>query len=197
VERSLAHARQLITATARVDSRLSWAMGRVTLGSALAANGQLELAAESFSEVLAGAQDRTGVRFWVLGTLAGLGDVRLQQRDFAAARAIADDILERTKDIAATIGKAQAYLLLARISLRSDPGWSPERVERWLADAANQAAQTGYRMFEPDVLECRAELAAACGDAAGRVARLREALGTYTDVGADGHVARVSRLLAT
>jgi class 3 adenylate cyclase len=196
-EASLAHARQLLVATARVDSRLSWAMGRVTLGSALAANGQLELAAESFSEVLLGAQDRTGVRFWVLGTLAGLGDVRLQQRDFAAARAIADDILERTKDIAATIGKAQAYLLLARISLRSDPGWSPERVERWLADAANQAAQTGYRMFEPDVLECRAELAAACGDAAGRVARLREALGTYTDVGADGHVARVSRLLAT
>jgi len=189
---AVANARRLMAATERVDSILSWALGRMNLGWALAMNDDWNHAAEAFSDVLSSARERGVARFWVLGTLTGLGEVRLRQRDFAAARAIAEDILARTKDIPATLAKGQAYLLLARVALRGDAGWSAECIETWLADAESQARQTGHAMLLPDILECRAELAAAQGEGDRRVVCLREALRLYTSVGADGHAARVT-----
>jgi hypothetical protein len=194
---AVAHARQLVTATERVDSLVSRSLGRMTLGFALEQHGELDHAADALSEVLASAEERGIARFWVFGALAGLGDVRLRQRDFAAARAIAEDILVRTKDIPATLARTQSYLVLARCDLRSGPDWSAERIEDWLSEAGRQARLTGHMMLEPDILECRAELAAARGDDAGRVAYLRESLRLYTSVGAEGHAVRVGRSLAT
>ena len=192
---AVAHARQLVAATERVDSLVSRSLGRMTLGYALEQDGELDHAADALCEVLASAEERGIARFWVFGTLAGLGDVRLRQRDFAAARAIAEDILVRTKDIPATLAKTQSYLLLARCDLRSGPDWSAERIEEWLSEAERQARRTGHVMLEPDILECRAELAAARGDDAGRVAHLREALRLYTAAGAEGHAERLTRIL--
>jgi tetratricopeptide (TPR) repeat protein len=190
---ALASARELVAATGRVENLMVWAIGRTTLGWALTLSGEWDVAAEAFLEV-SSAQERGIARNLVVANLSGLAEVRLGQRDFAATRALAEDILGRTKDVPATLGKAQAYLLLARAALRSGSG-STERIEAWLVEAESQAQRTGYVLVHPDILECRAELAAARGEEDRRLAYLREALRLYTSAGADGHAARLTRSL--
>ncbi len=88
-----------------------------------------------------------------------------------------------------------ARLALARAWLAVDGPAAREDVEACLARASEWVDESGARAFDPQILEVRAELAAALGDQASRERELREAHRLFTEMGATGHAERVGREL--
>ncbi len=88
-----------------------------------------------------------------------------------------------------------ARLALARALLAVEGPAACKDVEACLARASEWVDESGARAFEPQILEVRAELAAALGDQASCERHLREAHRLYTEMGATGHAERVGREL--
>jgi hypothetical protein len=69
-------------------------------------------------------------------------------------------------------------------------------VEDHLAQAESRArAEGGPHIVLPEIFEARAELASALGESDERQRHLREAHRLYAEMGADGHAARLARVL--
>jgi hypothetical protein len=120
---------------------------------------------------------------------------QLARGDVAGARQTAEQAVALATARGHLLYAADAHVVLAR-ALVHTPGVDPSAVEAALAGAEALLHRTGYMMLRPQVLEVRAKLAYARGDEPGRTAHLREALRLYTEMGADGHAARLARELA-
>jgi hypothetical protein len=70
-------------------------------------------------------------------------------------------------------------------------------VEAILSEVEQLIAETGARIYLPDVHLARAELARVAGDEVARQRELREAHRLFTEMGATGHAARLAKELGS
>jgi ATP/maltotriose-dependent transcriptional regulator MalT len=112
------------------------------------------------------------------------------------------DRAEQEAQIGATSSQAQGSRcdeIRARIALahtqflRGDPP-SLERAEQALRRSQELIEETGARAYQPEVHECRAQLARLRGDAAAAEREIEEARRLYAEMGATVQVERLSQL---
>ena len=87
--------------------------------------------------------------------------------------------------------EAQAHGVRAAALLARDGGGGVEEAREAIARASELVETTGARTLAPGLLEIKALLAEAEGDASARTAFLEQAATTYEDIGAAPHAARV------
>ncbi len=120
-----------------------------------------------------------------------LADALLLAGDPSAAAAAAGEAIALFGDSEwSTV--AHAHGVLARALLRRDGAAAIEPAEAALAKAAASVERAGGGALAPALSEWRAELACVLGDTALRDELLREARRGYEEIGAAGHVARLT-----
>jgi tetratricopeptide (TPR) repeat protein len=189
---ALAHAHQSVENAERGGAPVGLSNAYRALGRAYLVNEQLEEARAALEHALALAPGARAQNATALSNLAeacaGLGDTARARE--AAAEAIA---IAKREDVRLPF----IPLSLARV-LRSADGLAAERqIEAALESALQLVAETGARVFEPQVHEERAGLARLRGDEATRERELCEARRLYSEMGATGHVQRLSRELGS
>jgi hypothetical protein len=87
----------------------------------------------------------------------------------------------------------RAHLAFARIQFRRPGAAALARAEQSLARAQELIAQTGARALQPDVHECRAQMAALGTDAPAAQQEIEAARRLYAEMGATAQVARLAK----
>jgi hypothetical protein len=173
------------------------------LGVAQLIHADWQDAAMSFGEALAVARKHTGLeREGEL--LAELSRAQLGQGNAGLARATAEEAIAWSQRQGALHFECQGQLALAR-ALLADPGRSAAgSIEACLDHALELVRKSDASVFEPQILEERARLAALCGDGgdggesgeSGAASEgLRRAHAAYAEIGATGHSERLAREL--
>ncbi len=180
---------------ARADER-SFHFDRVQKRFALA---ELLLLAGRDDEVLAPVCEaiaiarETSASLSVMPSLEALQARALLLRgDVSGAERVAAEITPPTT----WFGSLGVRLLRARLGIARDARGECSEIESSLDEVARDIAAAGLHAYAPEVHEIRADLARALGDEAGRERILRDAHRLYADMGAEGHAARIARLLA-
>jgi hypothetical protein len=88
-----------------------------------------------------------------------------------------------------------AHLALAEALTAEQGAKARLAAEQALGRAADLVAETGARVYEPQIAEGRARLARSCGEAGASERHLRDAHRLYSEIGAGGHARRVAALL--
>jgi adenylate cyclase len=129
--------------------------------------------------------------------LANLAAAHLGAGRTQRAEEIARQALGMGRERGARFSELAALLVGARVLLASGDAGRADEIGATLVQAAGLVADTGFRVFEPQILEARAELAGLRGDGAARQRELREAQRLYAEIGAAGHVQRLARVLGS
>ncbi len=167
-----------------------------SMGVAQLIHGEWRDAATSIGEALAIARQHTGLEregeF-----LAELSRAQLGFGDTELARTTAEEAIACSQRQGSAYFECEGQLALAR-TLRADPGHSAARsIEACLDRALELVRESDARVFEPQILEERARLAALCGDAGAASKGLQQAHTVYKEIGATGHTERLARELAS
>ncbi len=125
-----------------------------------------------------------------------LAEALLLSGDLDAAIATTEEAIALCRRSLRANLEAHAHGVLARALLRRDGAATRASAEAELAEAGALIERTGARLLAPALLEWRAELATTLGDTAARVRLLHEARQEYVEIGASGHVARLTTELA-
>jgi class 3 adenylate cyclase/tetratricopeptide (TPR) repeat protein len=165
-----------------------------SLGVAQLIHADWQDAATSLGEALAVARKHTGLeREGEL--LAELSRAQLGHGNTGLARATAEESIACSQRRGAAHFECQGQLALAR-ALRADPGRSAaDSIEACLDRALELVRESDARVFEPQITEERARLAALCGGGGAASEGLQRAHAAYTEIGATGHAERLAREL--
>jgi ATP/maltotriose-dependent transcriptional regulator MalT len=164
------------------------------LGTAQLIHAEWHDAAKSIGEALAVAREHTG-RQLEGELLAELSRAQLGHGDTGQARATAEEAIAWSQRQGAFHFECQGQLALAR-ALRADPGQSAApSIEACLERALELVRKSDAHVFEPQIIEERARLAALCGDGGAAPEGLQQAHAAYAKIGATGHTERLAREL--
>jgi class 3 adenylate cyclase/tetratricopeptide (TPR) repeat protein len=175
-----------------MGSPFSQAIASRVLGATKLLTGQPKEALEAFQyslDLLRSSQ--TGFEQEAT-VLANLSSAHLELGDAREARRMAEEAIELA------VGRGQRHSeMLGQIALASSLSAADGRETRRGAEAALDRAstlieETGAQVYVPQIEEVRGRLARARGDADACVSHLREAQRIYAEIGADGHVQRLS-----
>jgi len=157
--------------------------------------GDFENAIASLERALAIARERhTGIE-QEPNVLARLARAHLGRGNLPRAAALADEALALARERGSVHGEIPALDARARVLLaRGDAGDAGE-VETLVERMAALAEDSGFRLYLPQAVELRADLAALRGDPAARERHLRAAQRLYAEIGATGHAARLANEL--
>jgi hypothetical protein len=133
---------------------------------------------------------------WEAVTLDRLAEAYVGAGEMAHARAAVDEAIALAEQRGTVGWGYHGHVTLARVLLASSGAAARPAVEAALATAQAQVDKSGERVHQPHIHLARAGLAAALGDAAGRVRELREAHGLFTEMGAPLLAEQVARELA-
>ena len=155
--------------------------------------GDFENAIASLERALAIARERhTGIE-QEPNVLARLARAHLGRGNLPRAAALADEALTLARERGSIHGQIPALDARARVLLaRGDAGDAGE-IETLVEQMASLAKDAGFRLYLPQAVELRADLAALRGDSAARERYLREAQRLYAEIGATGHAARLAK----
>ncbi|NIR59645.1 MAG: hypothetical protein GWO02_09040 [Gammaproteobacteria bacterium] len=169
--------------------------GHRALATAHAIHGDWHGASTSVAEALAIARQHTGLeREGEL--LAELSRAQLGEGETELARATAEEAIACSRRQGSLFFECEGQLALAR-ALRASPGQSAARaIEACLDRALELVRDSDAHVFEPQILEECARLAALCGDGAAASEGLGRARAAYSKIGATGHSARLAKELA-
>ena len=190
-ESAFAIARDISTQVEKVPTNIAQVLANMAMGEAHLANGEGEKAAASLKECVRVIDEtHTGGSFRG-GALGYLSEANLSLGEGEDARRYAEEAVEfcRPRELKWNL---QPWLLLARSRIRSgDQTAAREAIE----ETQQVIDDTGAIVYQPFLHECRAAFAEAfeCEWTAGD--EMREAHRLFTDLGAEGHVERVARLL--
>jgi len=181
-----------LDAAERTGDQFLVAVAHWTRGDAQNAAGAFEDALRSFDRALA-----TGVALNVEGFFhAGQALAHLGLGDHERACISAQHAIEVSRQRAHAISECNAQLTLAHVLAHADGAAAAAAIEASLHEAERLIAETGARVYEPELQEARGRLAGLRGDAAGGERELREAHRLFTEMGATGHAERLAKELA-
>jgi class 3 adenylate cyclase/tetratricopeptide (TPR) repeat protein len=195
-ESHLDRARRCLEIAERVDNESSRVVARWALGYAHLVDAQPRAAQEAFATALALIRDHGVQRAWTSVMLAMLAETHLALGEPAAALAAAREAIEIGRVGGNRYHEVQAQLALVGALLVTDGGVPRSEIESALERADELVESIAAGSLAPRVLEMRARLANALGDAAAGEQTLRRALDSYREIGATGHAARLTRELA-
>jgi ATP/maltotriose-dependent transcriptional regulator MalT len=127
--------------------------------------------------------------------LAHLAAAQLSNGKLAAARATAEEAVALGRERDQRVAEIGAQITLASALAAEQGSKARTGVEQAFARAAELIRETKARAYEPRLVEARARVARACGDARAAERHLREAHRVYTAIGATGHARRVGQIL--
>ncbi|MBW2280922.1 MAG: AAA family ATPase [Deltaproteobacteria bacterium] len=187
VERAFQLGAQALELGERIGSANARAGASSALGFAHALNGAWDEARDFLERSIEiskrhnVAVGRAGVNYSVLA------EAYLELGDLARAKAVLEEGFELG-------GSSRTSLLLiqARLVEVEEPGATDE-IARLLDECARMIEETGWYSVLPRLHETRARLCALRGDAPGVERERGEALRLYTEMGATGHVERLTR----
>ena len=168
---------------------------RSSLGAAHLAEGRWDDALEALERALALIRETSTGRFREPQVLARLAEAHLGRGELERARERAQEARDLARARLARVSEIEVELVLARVALRASGARAHDEVEAALARAEGLVEETEARGLAPWILEVRAELARALGDATAAEHHLREAHRLYTEMGASGHAARLAEEL--
>jgi tetratricopeptide (TPR) repeat protein len=192
---ALDRARTLATAAERFGSPFRRVQSRSWLGQALHLCGYAGEAVETLSSALALLTESSASRYYRAGILAQLADALVDAGEPARA-------LERAQESVAEASATQprfeclGRISLARALLATYGVNGSERAEQELERARVLVEETGARLWWPEILLVRAELARVRGDEASRVRELREVQRVLLAMGAKPRAEAITRELA-
>jgi adenylate cyclase len=167
------------------------------LATALLIDGQAAAALELFEQSGVIAIGRSSNRTYLSQLLVALAETEQALGRTADALASAREAIDVAFEGGFRFFEGEAQLALASALLASDVVAHRAEIESALDRARELAESTGCRLLSPRIVERRARLAAALGDANSSDRALREALELYRSIGATGHAARLSAELVS
>jgi adenylate cyclase len=194
---ALAYARQACEIAEKSGSAISrtsayWGLG---LGSAI--RGEWQDAKDAFERSLSLMRKNRAALFTEPGNLTNLAWANLELGEIDRARERIEEALNLFRGRGIKSEEPHAFVIKARILLRSEGGKARGDIEAALATAESIVRETGGRLWAPRICEARAELAHLLGDDAGRARELRKALELYREMNAEGHIERIEKELGT
>jgi hypothetical protein len=128
--------------------------------------------------------------------LAHLAEAELAIGRSERARELAAEALAIAQTKTGPPSVIPAYLAWIRVELATTDPVEADQIGSRLQSAFDLVAETGARRYEPLLRVERATLAERLDDQPGREQELREAARLFAEIGADGHVERLSEQLA-
>jgi hypothetical protein len=136
------------------------------------------------------------LRDYEASTLAMLASAHLGRGDVTRAQILADEAAALARRQGTLVFLCAANVLRVRALIARDGARASGAVEAILAEAEQLIAETGARIYLPDVHLARSELARLAGDEAARHRELREAHWLFTAMGATARAEQVAKALA-
>lgn len=190
---ALTMSRRALESCERIGSAVASVGAYGVYGMALALNGETEAARDRLEQMLQmGREAKLGLYFEPQ-VLATLSEVHLVLGDAATARKLAEEALEAAQE-GLRVGEIRAHLTRARVLLALDGGSAQREIESALESGTNLVRSTGARAYEPMILETRAALASALGDADAAAQLNTDALALFRELGATGHAERLASI---
>jgi tetratricopeptide (TPR) repeat protein len=196
-EMAHAHAREAVDIAERIGSSFSRSRGWLHLGVAEQMQGEWRRAIEALERSAAIARDGRTSMEQDAERRARLAESHLGLGDMERARALAEQGLQIAREKGQVLNEIQTSLALARVLLGSAGLTAGAQIEAALRQASKLARQTGAKAIDPQVHVELAELARQAGDGETHERELRNAHRLFTEIGASGHVERLSATLAT
>ncbi|HKJ25031.1 MAG TPA: hypothetical protein VKB65_09440, partial [Myxococcota bacterium] len=185
----LGPAREAFEIAERQGSPYARVLAGSSLGFALLQVGDAGRAAAVLDDALAIAREQSAGLDLEGRVLSLLAEARLATGDGEAARRLADEAAERSRERRTPVFECFAELARARIAARE----APERCDAALSRLEALVERTGARLFAPFGELARSERARAAGDEPGAEAARAQAREHFAKMGADGRVARLDR----
>jgi class 3 adenylate cyclase len=157
--------------------------------------GDFPSAIASLERALAIARERHTGAEQEPNILALLARAHLGAGDVARAATLSGEALALARERGSRWGELQALDARARALLAEGDAGRAAEIEALVESTAALAEETGLRLYLPQAVELRAELAALRGDRDARGRDLRAAHGLYTEIGATGHATRLANQL--
>jgi ATP/maltotriose-dependent transcriptional regulator MalT len=129
--------------------------------------------------------------------LVTLARAHLGRGDVMRAEALCNEAAALARKQGTPAYLCAANLVRARVLVDRDGARAAGEVEAILSEVEQLIAETGARIYLPDVHLARAELARVAGDEVARQRELREAHRLFTEMGATGHTARLAKELGS
>jgi tetratricopeptide (TPR) repeat protein len=193
-EHVLERARRNIEIAERLDNEASRIMAYHSLGRAHLVEGQPAAAREALRESVGMIRERRTLGTLLPMVLVLLAEAQLALGERSEALATAREAIALASAGGARYNEAAAQLALAR-GLLAEAAPPRAEIESALARAEQLVESTRARVLSPRILELRARLAAALGDAGAADRALRQALALDREIGATGHAERLAREL--
>jgi tetratricopeptide (TPR) repeat protein len=184
-------AQEMLAALEKVETKFAHGLVHTAMGEVYLANGESAKAATFLRDCLR-IVDGTRVGGMLRGSALGyLCDANLALGDIEEARRCAEEAVEfsRPRELKWTV---QPWLSLARVRIQSSDEAGAREI---IAEAQQVIEETDAIIFEPFLHECRAEFAQAFECDWSASDEMREAHRLFEELGAEGHVQRVARLL--
>ncbi len=197
VETSLAQATSAVEISERSGDALSRVWAWSFLGASELARSNWQSAVEALERADALATENRAAQEGRAYRLVHLAEAHLGVGDVERARALAARALavaEETPEAPTIV--VPALLGWARVQIAADDSIAADQVESRLRRALALAASTEARRYEPLVHVELAELAGRLGHDAERERELQQARRLFGEIGADGHVERLTKQLA-
>jgi tetratricopeptide (TPR) repeat protein len=194
-ESVLEHGLRSLEIAEELDHESSRVAAYLTLGTAYLIDAQPAAARDALRETVAIARHRRAVRAFLPRVLAVLAEAHLALGDRTEALATAREAIDLGSAGGCRYFEAHAQLALAEALLAADGVVPRAEIESALERAEHLVESIEGRSLSPRILEMRARLAAALGDAPAGDRALRQALELYRAIGATGHAERLAREL--
>jgi tetratricopeptide (TPR) repeat protein len=194
-EPALEGAHRSVAIAEQIDLDSSRIIALAGLGLAHWVEGRAEDAREALLASAAIGRDRLFLASMRVQVLAHLAEVHLALGERDRALSSAREAISVGRESGGRFFEAHAELNVARILLAMEGDLARAEIEAALDRAEARIESTGTRSLSPHLLELRARLSAALGDAAAAARGLGQALDVYREIGATGHADRLSREL--
>jgi adenylate cyclase len=193
-QRALGAAQAMLEAAESTGTPHALAHAAWGLAIAQTLAGEWETAIEACERSLALMREKVVLRAYEASTLVTLASAHLGRGDVARAAAIADEAAALARRQGTLLFLCAADLLRARALIARD-GRAADEVEAILGETEQLVAETGARLYLPEVHLARAQLASVLGDDATRQRELRGAHRQFTEMGATARAEQVAREL--
>ncbi len=186
------HARYALEAGEKVGTPAARVTALMALGSAHGLNMQWDEAVAALQEAVSGSVSgvHRGTEGWYRAELAeallGRGDLDRAEHEAQTAVTVAHAQHSRCSEI-------PANLALAHTQLRRADAQALARVEQALVRAQELIDETSARLYQPDVHECRAQLARLRGEAPAARHELDATRRLYAEMGATAQAERLAK----
>jgi len=191
------HARSAQESGAKTTTPQSLLVGLLTLGIAQRLNTEWDEAITTLEHALPGAATGEGSNRMLEGkVLAELARACLGSGDLDRAEQEAQQAVTASAARHSRCDEAQAHLVVAHTQIQRGDAPALARAEQTLIRAQELIDETGAQAYQPEVHECRAQLARLRGDMSATKHEIEAARRLYAAMGATAQVERLTSDLA-